>query len=85
MCVCVLQKEVLMVQEAKQGCYGSWYLPAGRMEVGESIEEAMKREVLEEAGLECQPITLILVQEQGPQWVRFAFLAEVTGLCIGNF
>ncbi|XP_041955784.1 8-oxo-dGDP phosphatase NUDT18 [Alosa sapidissima] len=73
------KKEVLMVQEAKQECYGRWYLPAGRMEEGESIEEAMKREVREEAGLECQPISLIQVQEQGPQWVRFAFLAEVTG------
>lgn len=68
-----------MVQEAKQDCYGRWYLPAGRMEEGESIEEALKREVREEAGLECQPITLVQVQEQGPQWVRFTFLAEVTG------
>lgn len=37
--------EVLMVQEAKQDCYKQWYLPAGRVEVGESLEEALKREV----------------------------------------
>ncbi|XP_029915399.1 8-oxo-dGDP phosphatase NUDT18 [Myripristis murdjan] len=73
------KEEVLMVQEAKQECYKQWYLPAGRMEVGESIEEALKREVKEEAGFDCQPITLLLVQEQGPQWIRFIFLAEVTG------
>lgn len=45
MCVCVCQEEVLMVQEAKQDCYKQWYLPAGRVEVGESLEEALRREV----------------------------------------
>ncbi|KAM4616229.1 8-oxo-dGDP phosphatase NUDT18 isoform 2-T4 [Polymixia lowei] len=72
-------KEVLMVQEAKQECYKQWYLPAGRMEERESIQEALRREVKEEAGLDCEPITLLLVQEQGPQWIRFIFLAKVTG------
>ncbi|XP_016429626.1 8-oxo-dGDP phosphatase NUDT18-like [Sinocyclocheilus rhinocerous] len=71
--------EVLMVQEAKRECYGRWYLPAGRMEERESILEALQREVKEEAGIDCQPITLLLVQEQGPKWVRFVFLAEETG------
>lgn len=78
--VCVIQDEVLMVQEAKRECYGRWYLPAGRMEERESILEALQREVKEEAGIDCQPITLLMVQEQGPKWVRFIFLAEETGL-----
>uniref|UniRef100_A0A3B4G6Q1 Nudix hydrolase 18 n=1 Tax=Pundamilia nyererei TaxID=303518 RepID=A0A3B4G6Q1_9CICH len=68
-----------MVQEAKPDCYKQWYLPAGRVEVGESLEEAMKREVKEEAGFESEPVTLLLIQEQGPQWIRFIFLAKVTG------
>ncbi|KAM7415512.1 hypothetical protein PAMA_017832 [Pampus argenteus] len=73
------KEEVLMVQEAKQDCYKQWYLPAGRVEVGESLEEAMRREVKEEAGFDCEPITLLLIQEQGPQWIRFIFLANITG------
>ncbi|KPP68786.1 hypothetical protein Z043_112508 [Scleropages formosus] len=73
------KNEVLMVQEAKLECHGRWYLPAGRMERSESIVEAMRREVKEEAGLDCQPITLLLVEEQGPQWIRFVLLAEETG------
>ncbi|XP_056274141.1 8-oxo-dGDP phosphatase NUDT18 isoform X2 [Pseudoliparis swirei] len=73
------KEEVLMVQEAKQKCYKQWYLPAGRVEVGESLEEALRREVKEEAGFDCEPITLLLIQEQGPQWIRFIFLAHVTG------
>uniref|UniRef100_A0A8C2L438 8-oxo-dGDP phosphatase NUDT18 n=1 Tax=Cyprinus carpio TaxID=7962 RepID=A0A8C2L438_CYPCA len=71
--------EVLMVQEAKRECYGRWYLPAGRMEECESILEALQREVKEEAGIDCQPITLLMVQEQGPKWVRFVILAEEKG------
>ncbi|XP_043938882.1 8-oxo-dGDP phosphatase NUDT18 [Protopterus annectens] len=73
------KSEVLMIQEAKWDCYGKWYLPAGRMEQNETIIEAMKREVKEESGLECCPITLLLVEERGPRWIRFVFLAEVTG------
>lgn len=44
-CVRVSQEEVLMVQEAKPDCYKQWYLPAGRVEVGENLQEALKREV----------------------------------------
>lgn len=44
-CAFVCQEEVLMVQEAKPDCYKLWYLPAGRVEVGESLEEALRREV----------------------------------------
>uniref|UniRef100_A0A673L795 Nudix (nucleoside diphosphate linked moiety X)-type motif 18 n=1 Tax=Sinocyclocheilus rhinocerous TaxID=307959 RepID=A0A673L795_9TELE len=61
--------ELLMVQEAKRECYDRWYLPAGRME----------EEVKEEAEIDCQPITLLMVQEQGPKWVCFVFLAEEKG------
>uniref|UniRef100_A0A3B3ZK76 Nudix hydrolase domain-containing protein n=1 Tax=Periophthalmus magnuspinnatus TaxID=409849 RepID=A0A3B3ZK76_9GOBI len=73
------KEEVLMVQEAKSECYKQWYLPAGRVEVGESLEEALKREVREESGFDCEPVSLLLIQEQGPQWIRFIFLASVTG------
>ncbi|XP_019370030.1 PREDICTED: 8-oxo-dGDP phosphatase NUDT18 [Gavialis gangeticus] len=73
------QGEVLMMQEAKAECHGMWYLPAGRMEPNETIVEAMRREVKEETGLECDPLTLLAVEERGPAWIRFVFLAEPTG------
>jgi ADP-ribose pyrophosphatase YjhB (NUDIX family) len=40
----------LLVQEAKHD-RGSWYLPAGRAEIGETMIEAAERETLEEAGI----------------------------------
>ncbi|KAM8764398.1 8-oxo-dGDP phosphatase NUDT18 [Rhynchonycteris naso] len=73
------QDEVLLIQEAKEECHGSWYLPAGRMEPGETIVEALQREVKEEAGLHCEPVTLLSMEERGPSWIRFVFLAQPTG------
>ncbi|KAB0396275.1 hypothetical protein E2I00_018981, partial [Balaenoptera physalus] len=74
------QDEVLLIQEAKKECRGSWYLPAGRMEPRETIVEALQREVKEEAGLQCEPLTLLSVEERGPSWIRFVFLARPTGM-----
>ncbi|NXD32529.1 NUD18 phosphatase, partial [Spelaeornis formosus] len=73
------QDAVLLVQEAKPECRGRWYLPAGRVEPGEPIETALRREVREEAGLLCEPLTLLALEERGPAWIRFAFLARPTG------
>ncbi|NWR93361.1 NUD18 phosphatase, partial [Furnarius figulus] len=70
---------VLLVQEAKPECRGRWYLPAGRMEPGEGVVEALRREVKEESGLECEPITMLALEERGPAWIRFAFLARPSG------
>jgi phosphatase NudJ len=42
----------LVVKEQKHG--GGWYLPAGRVEAGESLEHGAIRETLEESGLEVE-------------------------------
>ncbi|KAM5172252.1 8-oxo-dGDP phosphatase NUDT18 [Mantella aurantiaca] len=73
------QEEVLMMQEAKAECLGTWYLPAGRLERGETLVDGLCREVNEETGLTCDPITLLAVEERGAAWVRFVFLAQHTG------
>ncbi|KAM4883520.1 8-oxo-dGDP phosphatase NUDT18 isoform 2-T2 [Sylvia borin] len=78
--VCYVVLAVLFNQEeAKPECRGRWYLPAGRMEPGEGIVAALRREVKEESGLECEPLTLLALEERGPAWIRFAFLARATG------
>ncbi len=42
---------------------GKWGIPAGKMEYGETIEEALKREMMEETGLETREIKFLKVQE----------------------
>ena len=42
---------VLLVRRGHEPAYGKWSLPGGLVKVGESLREALQREVLEEAGL----------------------------------
>lgn len=43
----------LLVHEARHG--GGWYLPAGRVEMGETLVDAAVRETLEESGVRAVP------------------------------
>ena len=69
----------LLVHERKHGQL--WYLPAGRVEPGESFAEAAVRETLEEAGVPVRVVGVIRV-EHTPRAdharMRVVFLAEPT-------
>ncbi|EYF05053.1 Hypothetical protein CAP_3643 [Chondromyces apiculatus DSM 436] len=77
MAVVKLGRRFLVVRERKHGQL--WYLPAGRVEAGESFAEAALRETLEEGGI---PIVLegILRVEHSPRGdearFRVIFLAR---------
>lgn len=71
--------ELLLMQEAKESCAGKWYLPAGRMEKGETIVQAAAREVLEETGLHFKAETLLVVETAGGTWFRFVLTGTVIG------
>ena len=57
---------VLLVRRARPPAVGSWTLPGGKVEEGETPELAIAREVLEETGLrvEVGPIVETLVLER---------------------
>jgi ADP-ribose pyrophosphatase YjhB (NUDIX family) len=42
---------VLLIQRARKPWLGMWSLPGGRLEPGETAEQAAEREILEEVGL----------------------------------
>ncbi len=50
---------VLLIQRGKPPRAGSWSLPGGAQELGETIAEAARRELLEETGLETEILGLI--------------------------
>lgn len=49
----------LVVKKRYGGLKGQWSLPAGFVEMGETADEAVIREVLEETGIQCQVKGLI--------------------------
>ncbi len=69
--------QFLLVHECKHG--ELWYVPAGRVEPGESFADAALRETLEESGVPVRLVGIIRV-EHSPSAVgsrmRVVFLAE---------
>ena len=53
--------DILLVKSYKWKDF--WTVPGGHIEVGETAESAVKREVKEEVGLDVDPVKLLIVQE----------------------
>lgn len=60
-CVVFRGDQVLLVQRGKPPRIGSWSLPGGAQHLGETVEEAARRELHEEAGIEVGPMVLAIV------------------------
>ncbi len=55
---------VLLVRRGHEPSKGQWSIPGGLVEVGETLAEAVAREVLEETGLVVKPRALIKTLER---------------------
>ena len=82
--------KVLLIRRGKQPYKDHWSLPGGGVERGETIREAVKREVLEETGFEVDVGLVAGYREEiiGPDehYLILAFHCTVTGgeLCAGD-
>lgn len=59
--VVLLDGRVLLVRRGKEPLHGRWVIPGGTVELGETLEEALVREVEEETGLVVRPREVLLV------------------------
>lgn len=55
------QGEILLVQSHKW--HGKWVVPGGHVELGETLEDALRREALEETGLAIHALEFINFQQ----------------------
>ncbi len=51
----------LLIRRGKEPLYGRWSVPGGRVELGESLEQALGREMEEETGLVVAPVEILAV------------------------
>ncbi len=85
----VVDGRVLLVRHSDRGKpdYGHWLLPAGRVEPGETLEEALKREMGEELSLEVSPIRRVderVDSYTGDRLVNFLCSPTMSGIEISE-
>lgn len=76
--------EVLLIERGKPPRQGTWSIPGGAQEVGETVAEAGRREVFEETGVEVEVTTLVdvvdSIRPDGEGRIRSHYtLVDLTG------
>ena len=56
-----MDNALMFLRRKRQPAEGEWWFPGGRVRKGESLEQALRREVMEETGLEIKSYKLINV------------------------
>jgi len=61
----VIEKDrVALIRRGRPPAYGKWSLPGGAVELGETVEKAVVREVREEIGLEVEVLELVAILDR---------------------
>jgi 8-oxo-dGTP diphosphatase len=62
--VVLANNKVLLVKRGRPPAKGIWSIPGGAVEVGESVQEALVREIMEETGIRVEVGPLVEVVER---------------------
>ena len=82
------RREALLIRRGQEPLKGEWSLPGGAVELGETLQAAICREVLEETGLTVEVVDTVLVfdrisrDDEGRvryHYVLVDFLCRITG------
>jgi len=72
------QDRVLLVRRNREPLLGQWSVPGGAVELGETLEQAIVREVAEETGLKIEPIAVLKtfdrIERDPENRVRFHYI-----------
>ena len=86
--IVAVDRRILLVKRGKSPYKGSWCLPTGFAETGESIEEAALRELAEETGVQGRILALADVQSYKSRFygdlIFITFEVEQTGGTLGT-
>ncbi len=70
----------LLIQERKPVVYGQWNLPAGRVDVGDTLEKTAIKEAKEESGYDVKILRKLgIYQNEATEAVKHAYHAEIIG------
>lgn len=76
--IIVREYKVLIVKRGAEPGLGRWSVPGGAVELGESIEDTVKRETFEETGLKVSPTRLVgnheYVGQDADRNIRFHYV-----------
>ncbi len=68
--VCVVDNKVLMIKKGRGPYKGLFDLPGGKIEPGETLEEALRREINEETGVNVVDFSPICISEYHCNWTQ---------------
>jgi colanic acid biosynthesis protein WcaH len=83
----VMDDSLLFLRRKNQPAKGEWWFPGGRIHIGESLEQALCREVKEETGLEIKSYKFINVYSRvfsERHDIAIAYLCKCKGRVILN-
>ena len=75
---------VLLIKRDKPPAFGQWSVPGGRLESGESLVDACRREVLEETGLSIVVGNIAAVVERRVESFHYVIVDFITYLPEGG-